>query len=194
MADQPSRSWNPALLISALASEVAVAASSSSQTSVSEAPSPTFPFQLPGGEPLTDGIAAARFIGVHLQFDRAAHGSMVDCVAASGARKHACVQHAAPMQQRNPVACAATAGNASLLPTDAAWEVESWLEWEERQLRSAVCTGEGPQLHAALRKLESAVRNQDYIVGGAVSLADLAVFTSLLPLLRSQQVQPCAAA
>ncbi len=85
------------------------------------------------------------------------------------------------------------AGNAALLPADAVWEIESWLEWEERQLRSAACRGEGPQLHAALRKLESAVSNRAYLVGEAVSLADLAVFTTLLPLLRSQQVQPCAA-
>ncbi len=65
MADQPSRSWNPALLTSALATEVAAVASSSSRASESEAPSTTFPFQLPGGEPLTDGNAAARFLGLH---------------------------------------------------------------------------------------------------------------------------------
>ena len=100
---------------------------------------------------------------------------------------HACGMHAARTQHCN-LLHARLAGSTALLPADAAWEVESWLEWEERQLRRAVCGGEGPQLNAALKKLESAVSSQAYLVGQAVSLADLAVFTTLLPLLRSQQV------
>ena len=80
------------------------------------------------------------------------------------------------------------AGGEALLPADAAWEVESWLEWEERQLRSAVERGEGLQLSTALRKLEAAVSTQSNLVGQAVSLADVAVFTTLLPLLHTHQV------
>lgn len=79
-------------------------------------------------------------------------------------------------------------GGDGLLPATDAWEVESWVEWEERTLRRAIHGKDRAALVAALAKLSSAVTGRTHLVGDTLTLADIAVFGGLLPLMRQVRV------
>lgn len=74
------------------------------------------------------------------------------------------------------------AGAAAAAPAAVATEVASWLEWEESVLRPATYIGEAAALAAALAHLAEALASREFLAGGALTLADIAVFATLLPL------------
>ena len=79
-------------------------------------------------------------------------------------------------------------GGEGLLPSGDKWEVESWIEWEECNLRRAVYGSDRLALEAAIAKVSSAVVGRTYLVGDVLTLADVAIFCRLLPLFRQGQV------
>ncbi|KAK9825825.1 hypothetical protein WJX81_000084 [Elliptochloris bilobata] len=64
----------------------------------------------------------------------------------------------------------------------AGWHVSGWMEWEEIHLRPAVYTGAPVPLEAELVHLDKYLPSSDFLVGAAVTLADVVVFATLLPL------------
>jgi hypothetical protein len=62
--------------------------------------------------------------------------------------------------------------------------VEQWLELEE-QLRHCLPPSLGSE--ALLHKLADALDGKQYLVGDGLSLADVAVYSTLLPALRQHQ-------
>jgi glutathione S-transferase len=83
----------------------------------------------------------------------------------------------------------AATGGPALFPEGHFAEVESWLEWEESVLRPAIF-GAGPSLDSALQKLTRAVSSRQHLVGDSVTLADVAVYATLLPLAAGGKVWP----
>lgn len=75
------------------------------------------------------------------------------------------------------------------MPATDAWEVESWLEWEERTLQRAIHGRDSAALEAALAKISSAVVGRTHLVGDTLTLADIAIFGGLLPLMRHAKVR-----
>ena len=74
------------------------------------------------------------------------------------------------------------------MPEGLRYDVEDWLEWEETILRPAVGRGNPAALQAALERLAKAVSAGQYLVGNVVTLADIAVYSTLLPLSQAGQV------
>ena len=74
-----------------------------------------------------------------------------------------------------------------MLPEDAISDVEGWLEDEEilrHSLPHALLAG-----HAShMRRLSTAVESHDYLVGSSLTLADIAMYGTLLPILSRQPV------
>lgn len=73
-------------------------------------------------------------------------------------------------------------GVSAAAPAALAAEVAGWLEWEESVLRPAVYLSEPSALPAALAHLAAALAGREFLAGGALTLADVAVFATLLPL------------
>eukprot|EP00884_Botryococcus_braunii_P016798 jgi/Botrbrau1/3801/Bobra.0183s0033.1 len=79
-------------------------------------------------------------------------------------------------------AAARCLGGTALLPAGerARHLVEEWVEWEEGVLRTALASsGPSSQLSSALTKLDKAVQGKKFLVGEALSLADVAIFATL---------------
>ena len=79
------------------------------------------------------------------------------------------------------------AGGAALLPADASSQIEQWLEFEEAELRRSLpdvsaTAAPGPAAEPLLR-LASAVAGPHCLVGAALTLADVAIYATLLPVL-----------
>ena len=74
-----------------------------------------------------------------------------------------------------------------MLPEDAISDVEGWLEHEEilrHSLPHALLA-----CHAShMRRLSTAVEGHDYLVGSSLTLADIAMYGTLLPTLSKQPV------
>lgn len=66
--------------------------------------------------------------------------------------------------------------------------MEDWLEWEERVLRPATQASQGLLLHEALAQLEKAVKGGHIFLGHDLTLADIAIFSTLHPVLGTAQV------
>jgi len=86
-----------------------------------------------------------------------------------------------------PVSCLhprslAYAGGSAAAPPAAATKVAAWLEWEERVLRPAALQGQPAPLTAALTHLAGALAGSDYLAGTTLTVADAAVYATLLPL------------
>ena len=74
-----------------------------------------------------------------------------------------------------------------MLPEDAISDVEGWLEHEEilrHSLPHALLAGHANHM----RRLSTAVEGHDYLVGSSLTLADIAMYSSLLPTLSKQPV------
>ncbi|KAK9918584.1 hypothetical protein WJX75_005162 [Coccomyxa subellipsoidea] len=82
----------------------------------------------------------------------------------------------------DPNAIARYIGGATLVPEEAACQIEEWLEIEEvlRQSLPYSLLSSNAEL---IRKLARAVESKDYLVGQHLSLADVALYSTLLPAL-----------
>ncbi|CAL8471724.1 g11266 [Coccomyxa elongata] len=82
----------------------------------------------------------------------------------------------------DPNAIARYIGGATLVPEEAALQIEEWLEIEERvrQFLPYSLLSANADL---IRKLASAVDGKEYVVGQQLSLADVALYATLLPAL-----------
>ncbi len=78
-------------------------------------------------------------------------------------------------------------GGAAVLPENAISDVEGWLEYEEilrHSLPHALLASKAPHM----RRLATALEGQEFLVGESLSLADIALFGTLLPTLSRQPV------
>ena len=67
-------------------------------------------------------------------------------------------------------------------------QVEEWVEWEEKTLRPAAVNPKPAPLQGAVTKLGKHLKARAHLVGDAVSLADIAVFCTLLPVCEAGQL------
>ena len=73
------------------------------------------------------------------------------------------------------------------MPENAVSDVEGWLEYEEilrHSLPHALLAAKAPHM----RRLATALEGHDFLLGDSLSLADIALFGTLLPALSTQPV------
>ena len=75
-----------------------------------------------------------------------------------------------------------------MTPEALRFQVEDWLEWEETVLRPAAQGTNPSLLQSALDKLAEALSASTFLVGKAITLADVAVFSTLLSVMDTAQV------
>ena len=75
-----------------------------------------------------------------------------------------------------------------MIPEALRFQVEDWLEWEETVLRPAARATNPSLLQSALDKLAEALSASTFLVGKAITLADVAVFSTLLSVMDTAQV------
>ena len=78
-------------------------------------------------------------------------------------------------------------GGPAVLPENAISDVEGWLEYEEilrHSLPHALLAAKANDM----RRLATAVEGHDFLVGQSLSLADIAMFGTLLPTMSNQPV------
>eukprot|EP00798_Chlamydomonas_sp_ICE-L_P027669 gene27669-7310_t len=80
-----------------------------------------------------------------------------------------------------PNAAAKFLAEASLVPVASAANINQWLEWEATVLRPACYLG-NETLSKALSHLECALKGSKHLVADALTLADVVLFSTLLPL------------
>lgn len=80
-----------------------------------------------------------------------------------------------------PNVVAAFVGTDKLVPPAHKYEVLDWLEWEARCLRPATFSKHGAKLPDAFKQLQ-AIKGQ-YLVGATLTVADISVYCTLLPIL-----------
>lgn len=74
------------------------------------------------------------------------------------------------------------------MPDAASFQVEDWLEWEERVLRPAIHTRHSLKLQTALSQLDQACVPGQGCLGHTLTLADIAIFSSLHLGVEAEQV------
>jgi hypothetical protein len=82
-----------------------------------------------------------------------------------------------------------TAGREVGVPRLIRFQVDDWLEWEERVLRPATQASQGLLLQEALAQLGKTVKGGHLFLGHDLTLADIAIFSSLHPILGTAQVR-----
>ena len=79
-----------------------------------------------------------------------------------------------------------SAGGDALLPAHASSQVEQWVEIEEAELRRCLpdltCSAAHETAAEPLHRLASAVAGRACLVGDSLTLADVAVYATLLPV------------
>ncbi|CAD7703829.1 unnamed protein product [Ostreobium quekettii] len=76
-------------------------------------------------------------------------------------------------------------GGSALLPADHEFSIREWIEWEERQLRKAIYKHNRDGLAQLLDVVCMAVQGKSHIVGEQLTLADVVLFCTLLPVMDS---------
>lgn len=66
-----------------------------------------------------------------------------------------------------------------MLPDAVRYQVEDWLEWEERVLRPATLSSQPNHLRAALSQLDQACGSNQLFLGHSLTIADVAIFSTL---------------
>ncbi|KAK9807550.1 hypothetical protein WJX72_002305 [[Myrmecia] bisecta] len=89
----------------------------------------------------------------------------------------------------DPNAMARLVGGDKLTPASCTALIEEWAEWEESVLRPAAVQGSAAALRSALDHLQSALQGRQFLVNQALTLADVIVFATVLPLTNQNQVQ-----
>lgn len=70
-------------------------------------------------------------------------------------------------------------GGSALCPSDVYYQVHDWVEWETQHLQAAVRSG---CLKDAVVRLDGRLSNRKYFAGDLPTLADIAIFSTLLPV------------
>lgn len=77
------------------------------------------------------------------------------------------------------------AGGSQLAPAQLQAHSSSWLHWEAASLRPALLLG---NFESCVQKLEAALAASGHLVGSALSVADIAAYSTLLPLHLQQKL------
>ncbi|KAK9848026.1 hypothetical protein WJX84_000980 [Apatococcus fuscideae] len=88
-------------------------------------------------------------------------------------------------------AAARSVGGERLVPKDvtAAALVEDWTEWDERCLQPALRQGNAAAIQACLQELAAGVTSTGFLHGQGPTLADVCIYSTLLPATTAQLVQ-----
>ena len=71
--------------------------------------------------------------------------------------------------------------------------MEDWLEWEERVLRPATQSRQPSHLNAALAQLDQSCTSGQMFLGRSLTLADIAIFSTLHSAEATQEVSKASA-
>lgn len=82
------------------------------------------------------------------------------------------------------------AGREKLVPQDvsAAALVDDWTEWDERSLQPAIRQGNAAAIQACLQELAAGITSSGFLHGDSPTLADICIYSTLLPATTAQQV------
>lgn len=83
---------------------------------------------------------------------------------------------------QSPTAVMQPAGGSTLLPDSGSSDILGWLDFEETSLRPAVLSQDAAGIKDAVQNLQSALGSSTYLAGDSLSLADIVIYTALLPI------------
>ena len=73
------------------------------------------------------------------------------------------------------------------MPESGTLDVLSWVDWEETTLREALLSQDTEGTDQAVQHLQSALGSNSYLIGDSLTLADVVIYVTLLPIQVSKQ-------
>ena len=68
------------------------------------------------------------------------------------------------------------------MPANSALKIFNWLDWEETVLLPSVYSRDSSDIKKAVQHLQSALGGRSYLVESSLTLADIVVYSTLLPV------------